>query len=316
MKRFIKHNYKYLTALVLLVLFMGITLHQTRIRSVDEVRQEALRLSETVPQPSAAPQNQNGVQDRQGGQTDGEQKPDEAEPAETEQAEPSAADPAKSPAETAQPAADKKNTADRRGAAESGAKKDTSKKSSSKSKGTTPSQSSRRKISDGNSREPDQYHTDPVPSGKPEPVNAEDQSVNENTSFYVYLGIDVLTVLDHMDDLKPGLERYIPEDGWIIPKTRVLCYEGETAWDVMSRECKARGINVQSSYTQIYGSVYLEGIHNIGEFSCGAESGWIYEVDGWIPNYASSRYVLEEGEYVRWRYSCTGFGSDLDGIHR
>lgn len=174
--------------------------------------------------------------------------------------------------------------------------------------------SSGRKISDGSATKPDRYHTDPVPAGKPEPVNPGDQSVNGKKQFYVYLSIDVMTILDHKSDLKRGLEKYVPEDGWILPKTRVLCYEGETAWDVMSRECKARGISVQSTYTQFYGSVYMEGIHHIGEFDCGATSGWVYEVDGWIPNYSSSRYVMAEGEYLRWRYSCAGFGSDLDGI--
>lgn len=186
-------------------------------------------------------------------------------------------------------------------------------KQQTKASDTTPG---KRKISDGSATKPDQYHTDPVPSGRPEPVNAEDQSVNQKRSFYVYLSIDVLTVLDHMEDLKTGLEKYIPEGGWILPKTQVLCYEGETAWDVMSRECKARGINVQSSYTPLYNSVYMEGINHIGEFDCGATAGWVYEVDGWIPNYSSSRYVMVEGEYLRWRYSCTGFGSDLDGAIR
>lgn len=174
--------------------------------------------------------------------------------------------------------------------------------------------SSGRKISDGSGTKPDRYHTDPVPAGKPEPVDPGDQTVNGKKQFYVYLSIDVKTILDHKSDLKQGLEKYVPEDGWILPKTRVLCYEGETAWDVMSRECKARGISVQSTYTQFYGSVYMEGIHHIGEFDCGATSGWVYEVDGWIPNYSSSRYVMAEGEYLRWRYSCAGFGSDLDGI--
>ncbi len=192
--------------------------------------------------------------------------------------------------------------------------KSTKEKQGSGQKQSSGTVSSGRKVSDGSGTKPDRYHTDPVPAGKPEPINPGDQSVNGKKRFYVYLSIDVKTILDHKSDLKQGLEKYVPEDGWILPKTRVLCYEGETAWDVMSRECKARGISVQSTYTQFYGSVYMEGIHHIGEFDCGATSGWVYEVDGWIPNYSSSRYVMAEGEYLRWRYSCAGFGSDLDGI--
>lgn len=324
MKRFLKRNYQYIIVAVLFVVCIGIALRHTRIRSVDDVRQEAVQLSRPEVRNSAEPQAESYIPEKPDGQTDtpeqgqiGTSAPDSQQTDASAKPSDSLSKQAGHSGEAAQSDSGRSGTTGKTGkSAKSVTKQEPSKQRTAKTKDnkTADSPSSKRKISDGKNKGQDQYHTDPVPSGKPEPVNQEDQSVNESNYFYVYLSIDVLTILDHMGDLKPGLEKYIPEDGWIIPKTKVLCYEGETAWDVMSRECKARGINVQSSYTQLYGSVYMDGINNIGEFSCGAESGWIYEVNGWIPNYASSRYVLVEGEYIRWRYSCAGFGSDLDGI--
>lgn len=165
-----------------------------------------------------------------------------------------------------------------------------------------------RKVSDGRRTNKDKYDTDPVPKGKPDPVNKEDQQKTKDY-FYVYLSIDCVTILDHMDDLTEGLDKYVG-DGTILKKTKVKCYEGESVWDVLLRECKAREINLESEYTPMYGSAYVEAINNLGEFDCGELSGWCYCVDDWFPNYGASRYVLKESEYIRWRYTCD-LGRDL-----
>lgn len=335
MKRFVKRNIKYILTTLLLMVFLCSAIRGIHIRSVQDVRQEAQELAGISGNDSLESQGGNGQNtDSDTGTGAGnleteapndgtvglDEQTNPKNPEESSTAERNdAADNKKKDSSRKQTATenntktsvgkDKKSSAGKQGATQK------TEKSGKKTKASA-SASSKRKISDGSGTKPDQYHTDPVPSGRPEPVNAEDQTVNQKQSFYVYLSIDVLTILDHMDDLKAGLQKYVPEDGWILPKTQVLCYEGETAWDVMSRECKARGINVQSSYTPLYNSVYMEGINHIGEFDCGATAGWVYEVDGWIPNYSSSRYVMVEGEYLRWRYSCTGFGSDLEGVVR
>ncbi len=166
----------------------------------------------------------------------------------------------------------------------------------------------KRKVSDGTRKGKDKYETDPVPTGKPEPVNEEDQTVSKDW-FYVYLSIDCKMILDHMDDLTEGLEKYVG-DGTILKRTKVKCYKGESVWDVLLRECKARGINLESEYTAVYGSVYVEAINNLGEFDCGELSGWCYCVDDWYPNYGASRYVLKESEEIKWRYTCD-LGRDL-----
>ena len=81
-------------------------------------------------------------------------------------------------------------------------------------------------------------------------------------------------------------------------------YEGESVYDVLGRVCKENGIHMEASWTPVYNSAYVEGIHNLYEFDCGALSGWMYAVDGWYPNYGCSRYQLKDGERVEWRYTC------------
>ena len=47
------------------------------------------------------------------------------------------------------------------------------------------------------------------------------------------------------------------------------------------------------------------------QFDCGDESGWMYKVNGWFPNYGAGRYEVEDGDTVEWHYSCEGSGADL-----
>lgn len=46
------------------------------------------------------------------------------------------------------------------------------------------------------------------------------------------------------------------------------------------------------------------------EFDCGKDSGWMYCVNGWYPNYGCSKYTLEDGDTVEWRYTCN-LGRDV-----
>ena len=65
-------------------------------------------------------------------------------------------------------------------------------------------------------------------------------------------------------------------------------------------------------YSANYGSVYVQGINNLYEFSCGELSGWMYRVNGVFPNYGCSKYVLKDGDVVEWVYTCD-LGRDVGG---
>ena len=158
----------------------------------------------------------------------------------------------------------------------------------------------------------DKYHTDPIPEGKPQPVEPEDQDVNKGKTYTCTFSIECSAILNNLDQLDPAKLEMVPSDGVILPKTEVIFYEGESVFDVLQRVCKENGIHLEASWTPMYNSAYIEGIHNLYEFDCGALSGWMYRVNGWYPNYGCSRYQLNDSEVVEWRFTCD-MGNDIGG---
>ena len=156
----------------------------------------------------------------------------------------------------------------------------------------------------GNSSKPDNS-TDPDNSSKP------DDPPKPETKMSCTIEIRCDTILNNMQDLKPGLDVYVPDSGTILPTTTITFTEGETVFDVLKRICDARGIQIEYSYTPMYGSYYVEGINNLYEFDCGQQSGWMYKVNGWFPNYGCSKYILDDGDEIVWCYTCKGLGTDV-----
>ena len=120
------------------------------------------------------------------------------------------------------------------------------------------------------------------------------------------------TILDNMDKLDPAKTPYVPEDG-IILDVEIPFAPGETVIDVLKRTCEQNDLHIEYSWTPLYDSYYVEGINQIYEFDCGPESGWMYKVNGWFPNYGCSDYELSGGEEIVWCYSCVGLGTDVGG---
>ena len=158
----------------------------------------------------------------------------------------------------------------------------------------------------------DKYYTSPTPEGKPKPVEPEDQTVDETKTLSCTFSIDCSTILNNLELLDPHKLEMVPSNGVILSTTSVTFHEGESVYDVLQRLCKDRGIHMEASWTPIYNSAYVEGICNLYEFDCGSLSGWMYSVNGWYPNYGSSRYELKDGDVVQWRYTCD-LGVDVGG---
>ncbi len=119
------------------------------------------------------------------------------------------------------------------------------------------------------------------------------------------------TILNNMDNLTPGKESLVPSSGCILSKKTVEFDDGETVFDVLKRVCSNAGIQLEYAYTPAYNSYYIEGINNLYEFDCGSESGWMYKVNGWFPNYGCSSYTLKNGDAIVWCYTCNGLGADV-----
>lgn len=121
------------------------------------------------------------------------------------------------------------------------------------------------------------------------------------------------TILNNMDQLETGKNGYVPADGTILSISTMEFEEGDTVFNVLKRVCELAGIQLEYSWTPIYNSYYIEGINNLYEFDCGNESGWMYKVNGWFPNYGCSAYTLKDGDTIVWCYTCKGFGADVGG---
>ena len=157
----------------------------------------------------------------------------------------------------------------------------------------------------------DQYNTDPVPEGKPKPVEPQNVKVT-NKKMHCTLSIECSTILDNMKDLDEEKIELVPEDGIIFAKKEVEFKEGESVFDVLKRETQNNKIHMEFVDTPMYNSAYIEGINNLYEFDCGNLSGWMYKVNDWFPNYGCSRYQLKDGDVVEWVYTCD-LGRDIGG---
>ena len=116
------------------------------------------------------------------------------------------------------------------------------------------------------------------------------------------VSIDCKTVLDNKDILDLELRDKVPKDGVILKETKVDLHKGDTAYDVLYKVTKDKNISMESSDTA--GNKYVKGIDNFYEFSCGPESGWLYQVNGKKPNKSSSDYKVKRNDVIDWKFTC------------
>jgi len=141
------------------------------------------------------------------------------------------------------------------------------------------------------------------------PIEPEDMVIGDG-SFTVTLSVRAHTILYNMHLLHRDKHELVPEDGWILPPTEVVVYEGESVFNVLQREMRRHRIHMVSRWTPIFNSAYVEAINNLYEFDVGPLSGWMYSVNGWFPNFGASRYLLSDGDVIEWVYT-VDLGRDL-----
>ncbi len=157
----------------------------------------------------------------------------------------------------------------------------------------------------------DQFHTEPVPDGKPVPIEPQEVEITDKELTCTLL-VNCSTILQNIAWLDPEKVELVPQDGIIFAEQTVTFYEGESVFNLLVREMKKNKIHMEFENTPIYNSAYIEGIGNLYEYDCGELSGWMYKVNGWFPNYGCSRYQLKAGDKVEWVYTCD-LGNDVGG---
>lgn len=133
----------------------------------------------------------------------------------------------------------------------------------------------------------------------------------------VFISIRCDTILDNYENLDKPLqsEEYVPGDGTILSKTEYVLRPKDTVFDILDRAVRYNKIQMeyQGADENNFGSVYIQGINYLYEFSCGPLSGWMYKVNGEYPNYGCSKYELKDGDVIEWVYTCD-LGKDVECI--
>lgn len=154
-----------------------------------------------------------------------------------------------------------------------------------------------------------------------EPVNeqakTEDTSSSKDTPLQTEDGVLICslsircnTILDNIEKLDSIKIDLVPSDGKIFENFNAVAYEGESVFNLLSRELRKNKIHFEFTKNPTYNSIYIEGIGNLYERDCGELSGWMYKVNDEIPEFGCSQYSLKNGDKVEFLYSCD-MGNDI-----
>jgi len=135
---------------------------------------------------------------------------------------------------------------------------------------------------------------------------------DKDTALTCTLSIRFDTIFNNPNWMDTETLALLPANGILLEEQTVTFYEGESVFNLLVRETKRNRIHMEFENVPLYNSAYIEGIGNLYEFDCGELSGWMYKVNGWFPNYGSSRYLLQAGDRVEWVYTCD-LGKDVGG---
>lgn len=101
------------------------------------------------------------------------------------------------------------------------------------------------------------------------------------------------------------LPSYIPDDGVILPATEFAISDSDTVYDILIDAARTYGIRLDAD-----GSHYIRGIDYLYEYDFGELSGWMYRVNGELPNRSCGSYTVEPDDVIEWLYT-TDIGNDL-----
>lgn len=101
-----------------------------------------------------------------------------------------------------------------------------------------------------------------------------------------------------------------PDDvGVILEETEVEIQKDDTALDVLEKAVQEK--NIQLEYSGSGTTAYVKAINGLSELDRGAESGWLYRVNGEIPDEGAGTYIVQNGDHLEWFYT-TNLSAEFD----
>lgn len=115
----------------------------------------------------------------------------------------------------------------------------------------------------------------------------------------VSLTVDCKNAIDYGILENPNFAGVLPQNGVIFSDANVQFTEGESVMKVLKRALKS-----QKTVCQITSGGYIVSIGGLAEKDCGETSGWLYRVNGELPNVSCKYYTLQAGDRVEFIYTC------------
>lgn len=126
------------------------------------------------------------------------------------------------------------------------------------------------------------------------------KTTTSSSTVTCYVTIEYTAILDNMDKLTEGHEKYVNKNGYALSKEKVTVKKGSSAYQAVKTACDNNGIKV--STTGSGKKVYISGFGNIDEKDCGSASGWTYYVNGYFPPKSCGAYTVSDGDEIKFSY--------------
>ena len=119
----------------------------------------------------------------------------------------------------------------------------------------------------------------------------------------VTLEINCKSLSRDMTQLKNrDIKEYIPKNGYFLKKKEYKIKKNSTVYDIFKAACREKKIPFIKEQKTGYSGVYVSSIGHLAEFDAGRNSGWMYSVNGEIPNLSASEYKLKNKDKIVWYY--------------
>ena len=141
--------------------------------------------------------------------------------------------------------------------------------------------------------------------------NSKNQIVKDDKqTISVSISIECKTLLNRLDEIKPGYVDFVPKDGIVLANISYEVDPSTTVLDVLKKACDAKEISYKVNNGYVQEIAYLP--HKILDSSFDNSSGWMYSINGKYVNKGAGdeKVKLHEGDRIKLMYTLTG-GNDL-----
>ena len=138
-------------------------------------------------------------------------------------------------------------------------------------------------------------------------ITVSEVSKDEN-SISVTITANCFDALNKSEVIPDG----IINDGYLVPENTYVLEKGTTVYDAIVYACKEADVVLDAQEGSYAGEsyTYINSIAGLASGDMGSMSGWVYYVNDQSPDVSCEKYVLKDGDVVRWEFYTEGDNGD------